>query len=392
MKKFLWISTLVLLPSALGRSPFISALKPFLKEHLYLPEASFSLAYTLGTLFASFCLPWVICCFGKSFQLRKCFQWTYFISSISLLGILWIANTALNVWVSFFLLVGSYLGLRLCGQGLLPALTRTYTASICQDHQCAWVGTLHTTSVVCFGGGFLFVLSKLNLFAYWSSILFFLTIVFAFLIFLMPKDLPEIQSLSAKSFRKFGLVLKNFPGLFKVGVLIIALHNLQATALAFHLSDFASEQKISLAIIFQFFLPIGILELLLNPLIAWLYGHCRSKFLLMGSIANIILLNAASGCLSSPLGQITFIATCALGWSFNHILSYSLPAGVLPKEQHAIGYAALGSYASLFSAIGPFAYSCLAVWLGSYTAVNTVMLVANACCLVVSLLILRKNF
>ncbi len=385
MKKFLWLSTLLLLPSILGRSPFISALKPFLKAHVTLSEAGFSLAYTLGTLFASFCLPLVICFLGKSFQLRKSFQSVYFIFAVSLLIILGITNKELDSRVSFIFLVIAYWGLRLCGQGLLPALTRTYTASICEDRQCAWVGMLHTTLVVCFGGSVLFVLSKFDLFKFWNCILTCWVITFMMIVVFISHNLPRIQSLQAQSFRKFGLILKNFPSLFKWGVLMIALQNLQATAIAFHLSEFAIEQKIPLAVIFQVFLPIGLLELLFNPLIAWIYSRYRSKQIFLGLIVNLICLNIAIIFLSEPVGKIMFVLTSALGWSFNHILSYSLPAWTLSKEQHAIGYATLGGYVCLFSAIGPFAYSCLATWLGNYTAVNIAMLSINGCIFFTSL-------
>lgn len=390
MKKFLWISTLILLPSAFGRSPFISTLKPFLKEHIALSETFFSLAYTLGTLLASFCLPLVICFLGQSFQLRKSFQYAYLWFSISLVLILVLANSSIVAIFSFILLVIAYLGLRLCGQGLLPALTRTYTASVCEDRRCAWVGTLHTTSVVCFGGFFLFVLAQLDFFKFWNRILVFLVILFVLFAVKMSKFLPQIQSLSAKSFKSFGFVLKNFPGVFNFGVLMIALHNLQATAIAFHLSDFAKEHAIPLTVIFKFFLPIGLLELLFNPLIAWIYGRYRSKFLLMGIVVNLILLNVSIIFLSSTLGKITFVLICALGWSFNHILSYSLPAWSLSKEQHAIGYATLGGYISFFSAMGPFAYSCLATLTGTYLAANNIILLANGCILLASLWLIRR--
>lgn len=390
MKKFLWISTLILLPSAFGRSPFISALKPFLKEHIALSETFFSLAYTLGTLLASFCLPLVICFLGQSFQLRKSFQYAYWGFTISFVLILLLANNSIIAIFSFVLLTIAYLGLRLCGQGLLPALTRTYTASICEDRRCAWVGTLHTTSVVCFGGIFLFVLAQLDFFKYWNYVLMSLIILFVVFSLKISKHLPQIQSLPANSFKRFGFILKNFPGIFNFGILMIALHNLQATAIAFHLSDFAKEHAIPLTVIFQFFLPIGLLELLFNPLIAWIYGRYRSKFLLIGIVVNLILLNVSLIFLSSTLGKITFVLICALGWSFNHILSYSLPAWSLSKEQHAIGYATLGGYVSLFSAIGPFAYSCLAVLGGNYLATNNIMLLVNSCVLVASFWLIRR--
>lgn len=390
MKNFLWISTLILLPSAFGRSPFISALKPFLKEHIALSETFFSLAYTLGTLLASFCLPLVICLLGQTFQLRKSFQYAYCGFSISLALVWLLANSSMEAAFSFILLMIAYLGLRLCGQGLLPALTRTYTASVCKDRQCAWVGTLHTTSVVCFGGIFLFALARLELFKYWDRILAFLAVLFVIFAVKISRHLPQIQSLPAKSFKSFGFVLKKFPGVFNFGVLMIALHNLQATAIAFHLSDFAKEQAIPLTVIFQFFLPIGLLELLFNPLIAWIYGRYRSKFLLIGIIVNLIMLNVSIIFLSSTLGKITFVLICALGWSFNHILSYSLPAWLLAKEQHAIGYATLGGYVSLFSAIGPFAYSLLASFGGNYLVVNNFVLIINSFVFVASLWLIRS--
>ena len=389
MKMFLWISTLILLPSALGRSPFISALKPFLKDNLALPETVFSLAYTLGTLFASICLPLVICFLGKTLQLRKSFQWTYLVFAMSLLLILLLPNKSINNWAVFLLLILAYWGLRLCGQGLLPALTRTYVASICEDRQCAWIGTLHTTAVVCFGGSFLYILSKLDFFKYWNYVLISLIILFVIFALKIPNHLPQIQDLNTNS-KRFSLVLKNFPGMFKWGVLMLALHNLQATAIAFHLSDFANEQRISLTVVFQFFLPIGLLELLFNPLIAWIYGRYRSKFLLIGILVNLIILNVSIAFLTEVMGKFMFILTCALGWSFNHILSYSLPAWTLSKEQHAIGYALLGGYVSLFSAIGPFAYSCLAAFGGNYLAANNIMLLANGCVLAASSWLIRR--
>lgn len=390
MKKFLWISTLILLPSAFGRSPFISALKPFLKEHNALSETFFSLTYTLGTLLASFCTPLMICFLGKAFQLRKSLQYVYGIFAISLALILLLVNSQITILFCFILLMMAYFGLRLCGQGLLPALTRTYVASVCEDRQCAWIGTLHTTSLVCFGGIFLFVVSYFDFFKYWNHILTGLIVLFIIFAVKISKHLPQIQSLSTKSFKKFGLILKNFPNMFKWGILMLALHNLQATAIAFHLSDFANEQCIPLTVVFQFFLPIGLLELLFNPLIAWIYGRYRSKFLLMGILVNLIILNVSIVFLTEVIGKFMFILTCALGWSFNHILSYSLPAWTLSKEQHAIGYALLGGYVSLFSAIGPFAYSCLAALGGNYLAANNVMLLINSCILAASTWLIRR--
>ena len=379
MIRFLVTSTVLLLPSIFGRTPFVSALKPYLKENLGFSDTLFSLAYSFGTLIASLMVPWVICLFGKNFHLRRSFQVTYTMFILSLLGVFLIVKIPCAMWLKFTGLLGVYGGLRLCGQGLLPTLTRTYTASLFNDKLCAWIGTLHTTVIVCFAGISLFFLAHCGAFECWNWVILVQVIMLIGLFLYLPKDLPKITSLHIGSLKKFNFVLNKFPPTFKYGLAIIALQNLQATAIAFHLSDFACEQTIPLSTIYKVFLPISLCELLLNPIIAWIYNRWKSKYLFYTVIVNLMLLNFSSLYLGEFIGMIGFVLACALGWSCNHILSYSFPTCVLSKEQRTIGYATLAGWSSLCSALGPLAYSCLAYAFGGYHGSSQAMLCLNGC-------------
>lgn len=377
MIRFLMISTLLLLPSILGRTPFVSALKPYLKENLGFSDTLFSLAYSLGTLIASLMVPWVICLFGKNFYLKRSFQLTYMVFIFSLLGIFIVVKTPCLMWLKFVGLLGVYGGLRLCGQGLLPTLTKTYTASLFDDKICAWIGTFHTTVIVCFAGISLFLLAHWNAFECWNWVIFAQVIMLMGMFLCLPRNLPKITSLHIGSLKNFNFVLSEFPSVFKYGLGIIALQNLQATAVAFHLSDFAREQTIPLSTIYKVFLPISLGELLLNPIIAWVYNHFKSRYLFYIVILNLMLLNFSSLYLGDRMGLTGFILACALGWSCNHILSYSFPAYLLSKEQRTIGYATFTGWSSLCSALGPSVYSCLAYAFGSYQGSCQAMLYLN---------------
>ena len=377
MIRFLIISTWLLLPSILGRTPFISALNPYLKKNLGLSEALFSFAYSLGTFMASLGVPLVICCLGQNFCLKRSFRIAYGTFIASFIGVFLTIKLSCPVFVKFIFLVSIYGGFRLSGQGLLPTLTRTYAASLFDDKCCAWIGMVHTTVIVGCASAILYILARWDAFEQWHWVICVQVMLLVCWLLFLPKNLPRVTSMKIHSLKRFRFVLKDFPLPFKIGLGIIAFQNLQSTAVAFHLSDFAREQQIPLSTIFKVFLPISLSELILNPLMAWLYNHSKKYTLFYSVLLNLMLFNFSITHLDTLWGMTTFIFACALVWSCNHILSYSFPARILSVEQRAIGYATFAGWVSFCSAMGPFVYSSLAHFFGCYGAVSQILLYIN---------------
>lgn len=377
---FLFLSTLLLLPSIFGRTPFISAFKPHLMHTVPLSGTWISFSYTLGTLCASLLVPIVICALGKDFSLRFGFRWAYALLILGLCCFLCALQCTAASLCFLFLSLG-YVGLRLCCQGLLPTLVKTYVATSHNDRQCAWIATVHTTCVVLVLGLLLYHLAAMDAFLHWSVVLGCQIALLLFFCIHLPARLPQVQSISITSIKNFRLLHRGFPRVFKWGIAVIALQNLQATAMAFHLSDFAQEQAIPLATIFKVFLPISIGELLFNPLVALLYPRCTLRTLFLLVLGNLALVNFSLFHFHASWSIALFIVTSALGWSFNHVLLYSLPARVLPEDQQAIGYATFTAWVNLCSACGPFLYSILAKGGLSYLSIGGCMclfILANA--------------
>lgn len=378
---FLFLSTFLLLPSIFGRTPFISAFKPYLMHTVPLSGAWISFSYTLGTLCASLLVPIIVCTLGKDFSLRSGFRLVYVLQILGLCGFLCALQCTTVAFLCFLFLSLGYVGLRLCCQGLLPTLVKTYVATSHNDCQCAWIAIVHTASIVLVLGILLYYLAAMDAFLHWSVVLCCQIALLLFFCIRLSARLPQIQSISITSIRSFRLVYRGFPRVFKWGIAVIALQNLQATAMAFHLSDFAQEQDIPLATIFKVFLPISIGELLFNPLVALLYPKCTMRTLFLLVLGNLAMVNFSLFHFHASWSVALFIVTSALGWSFNHVLLYSLPARVLPKDQQAIGYAIFTAWVNLCSACGPFLYSILAQGGLSYLSIGGCMclfILANA--------------
>jgi hypothetical protein len=238
------------------------------------------------------------------------------------------------------------------------------------------MASLHTTFLVLCVGGITYLLAYHNAFYQWHWVWGGEVICLLLIALCVPQKLPSMLSYGVKSVYKCAWGLKNFPSQFKWGLAIIALHNLQATAIAFHWSDFAIEKNIPLSEIYKLFLPIAILELVFNPISSWMTRTIKFTVIHILSVI-LILLSTSIACLSSLSGRCSIVILFALGWSFNHVLSYSLPALLLPKKQMPLGFAALIGWTNLCSALGPYLYSLLALINNSYAIANNYIIVLN---------------
>ncbi|MDR0647124.1 MAG: MFS transporter [Puniceicoccales bacterium] len=374
--KFSCISTLLLCPSILGRTPLISCFKPYLQAKTHLNDMQISLAYSIGTLLASLLVPYAVCTWGKQLSLRKIFQHTYCLLAGCLVCLIAITVRPCSLPLTFLILCGIFTGIRLCGQGRLPLCIRTFTATLYDAKICSWMASLHTTFLVLCAGVVTYLLAHHNAFYQWHWVWGVEVIGLILIALCVPRKLPSMLSYSVKSVCRCAWGLKNFPSQFKWGLAIIALHNLQATAIAFHWSDFAIEKNIPLADIYKLFLPIAILELVFNPIGSWITHTI--KFTAIHVLSVILILCSTSMLYFSSLsGRCAIVILCALGWSFNHVLSYSLPALLLSKEQMPLGFATLIGWTNLCSAIGPYLYSTLAYFNNSYTIANNYIIALN---------------
>ncbi|MBR1843713.1 MAG: hypothetical protein IJ793_02475, partial [Opitutales bacterium] len=86
MVRFLIVSLILLMPAAWGRSPFMSAFKPYLKAHIPLSETQLSLAFTVGNLIAASLVPVFVCSLGKNFSLTKAFRRVYVVFILGFLS------------------------------------------------------------------------------------------------------------------------------------------------------------------------------------------------------------------------------------------------------------------------------------------------------------------
>jgi MFS family permease len=160
-------------------------------------------------------------------------------------------------------------------------------------------------------------------------------------------------------------------------MILIAIESFNATGIMFHISNFAQEQSIPIEEIFKAFLPITILTLIFTPLVSKIYQYIRLRVMLFLIVFIQCFVNFFLLKLSNWIFVWLFIIFNSLTWGIHHVLSYTLVSCVLHEKQRAIGYSTLIGFSSLCSAIGPFVYSCLFTFFGSYTAVGHVMLVLN---------------
>ena len=365
------------MPAAWGRSPFMSAFKPYLKAHTDLPETLLSLSFMLGNLLAAFSVPVFICFMGKTFSLTKAFRAVYLIfisGSLSFFGAMYCCNTKM---FCFLFLVLGYWGLRGCGQGLLPTLVCSYGAALYDDKKCAWLASWHI-SVQVFASLVLYILSACNAFHYWHWVLTAQIGILLLYVLCVPRNLIHIASVEVKSPRGFRFMFKQFPFAFIFGMCLMALENFHATGIMFHISNFALEQSVALEKIFKVFLPITLLTLTFTPLASWLYGYIKLPFLLFLQILSLVFANGILLELNTDANIWLFAVANGLAWAFNHVLSYVLVSKILPETQRAIGYSTLIGFGSLCSAIGPFIYSCLFAVFGNYMSVGRFMFITNS--------------
>lgn len=375
MRRFVFTSLLLLMPSVCGRSPFLSALKPYLKGNVDLSETFLSFAFTSGNLLASGIVP-ILGNFFGNICLTNAFRWIYAILLIGLLSFSSAIGMHLCKILTFFLLFLGYTSLRCGGQGLLPSFVKSYSAFLYNDQQCAWLSAWHYT-VHLFAGLFLYILSACHAFAYWNWILWCQIGILLLYIVWTPRHLPKIPSVQIHSLSALIHSFRKFPFAFILGMSLIAWQNFHATGILFHLSNFAQEQSVPLEKIFKIFFPISILTFLFTPISSWLYARirfCWMFFMLMGTVA---LINGFLLFLKNDFCIGCFIAVIATSWALNHTLSYTLVARILPQTQYSIGYATLAGLVSFGSAIGPFVYSCCSNVLGGYKSVGTMMLWIN---------------
>ena len=365
------------MPAAWGRSPFMSAFKPYLKAHTDLPETLLSLSFTFGNLLAAFSVPVFVCLMGKTFSLTKAFRVVYliFISGfLSFFGAMYGCNTKL---FCFMFLVLGYWGLRACGQGLLPTLVCSYGAALYDDKKCAWFASWHI-SVQVFASFVLYALSACNAFNYWHWVLTAQIGILLLYILCVPRNLLHISSVEIKSRHDFRLVFKQFPFAFVFGMCLMALENFHATGIMFHISNFALEQSVPLEKIFKVFLPITLSTFAFTPMASWLYRYVKLPPMLFLQILSLVFANGILLKLSNDANIWLFAVANGLAWAFNHVLSYVLVSKILPKTQRAIGYSTLIGFGSFCSAIGPFIYSCLFAVFGNYMSVGRFMFVINS--------------
>lgn len=375
MFKFAFASILWLLPSVFGRSPFLSALKPYLKGCVDLSETTLSFAFTSGNLIATGMVSIIggIC---GNIALTHVFRGIYAILLMGLLSFFVAIKMHLHGSVTFFLLLLGYASLRCAGQGLLPSFVKSYSAFLYNDRQCAWLSAWHYT-VHLLAGLFLYILSTCHALEYWDWILLCQIGMLLLYMIGIPRNLPKIPSIQIHSFSTLIHLFGKFPFAFILGMSSIALQNFHATGILFHLSNFAQEQSVPLEKIFKIFFPISIFTFLFTPVSSWLYARIRFRWMFFILMGMVVLSNVFLLFLGKNVCIACFIVVIAAAWALNHVLSYTLVARILPQKQYSIGYAALGGWVGFCSAIGPFIYSCFFKIFGDYNSVGTMMLWIN---------------
>ena len=376
MVRFLVVSLILLLPAAWGRSPFMSAFKPYLKAHVPLSETWLSFSFTVGNLLAAALVPVFICLLGENFSLTKAFRRVYIIFIFGFLSFFGAMKCDDVPTIVFLFLVLGYCGLRGCGQGLLPTLVSCYGSALYDDKKCAWFASWHSLVQV-IGSVVLYILSAYNAFNRWHWVLIGQIGILLLYVLFTPRRLLHISSVDIQSPRAFSFMFKQFPPIFIIGMYLIALESFHATGIMFHISNFAREQSVPLEKIFKAFLPLTILTLIFTPLVSKLYTYVRLHIMLFLLVLSLIFANLFLLKLSNEISIWLFVVFNALAWGFNHVLSYALVSRVLPGTQRAIGYSTLIGFSSLCSAVGPFIYSCLFAFFGSYTTVGRVMFGIN---------------
>lgn len=376
MKRFLCISLVLLFPAAWGRSPFLSAFKPYLKTHISLSESLLSLSYTVAGFLSAIIVPYFISSLGKNFKLTHGFRAAYGIYIAGFVMFLVAMHVHNSTLLAFVFLALGYFGLRCCGQNLLPVLSRAYSGAVCTDKQCAYVSGWH--SLVQFAGALLLsILSTYNAFNNWSYVIYGQIVVLLFYMIFVPSDLPQTNA-SQVSFVEVLRYIRRLPWPFLFGVLIAAFENFHATGIIFHLSDFARENGVALSKIYKIFFYITILTFVLTFVCAWTYSRVSLKWIALGIVINAALFTLCGIGLNNDWCILGLIVTSGLGWAFGHVLAYCLSKRLLLDEQQAIGYATYAAITSICSACGPIVYTSFFNIFGSYIASGTVMVFINS--------------
>lgn len=362
LTRFCLVSTVLLFPASLGRTPLLGIFKPFLEKQLTLTAAQLGMVYTLGTLLASFAVGFIGEQLCLKFSTTKLIALTYGLFALVPLGLACICSLKPGKNVSsLFALLLLFTGLRFCSQGMLPLVLRNLTGIFCKKQVRSWVASLHTTFLTLAVGLLTWGLVRVGEFITWNWIWLFQSLVLGIMSLIGIKFLPNLplQFSSKKSAFSWGsLGQKSL--LFFLCVFLLGLHSFQATAVAFHLSSFVSEKAFSLKKAFSLFLPISILGIFLNPFCAWFANRCSLRTLMVFLFLSMWGVAWALANLNALSGSLFFVFCSALGWSLNHILCYLISPALLEFSNIPLGNTIIIGTSTFLSALGPLCLGVLA--------------------------------
>ncbi len=355
--KFSILSTLLVFPSTLGRTPFFACFKPYLQDQLNISDKPLSLTYTIGTFLASLCVMYIGHIFTQKLSIRKLFTGAYGLLMLCLIALIQVSFHHSSTCLTFLILGLTFTGMRLCCQGILPLCVRTWTALSYPQYVCAWIATLHTSVLIVGASLFIYLLAKVQATYQWDKIWWFEITCIGLIVFFIPKKFPSLTTTSTAD--QAHLRFKQYPRAFKLSLALVALYSLQATGLTFHLSDFVVESGLPVSAAYKLFLPMSIAYLILSPLCSFLITKIRGLAIYLLSI-TLIALSMSPLFLSTQFGSCGIIASYSVSMSLSRTLIYVLPPLTLSKEQIPSGCAILTVYQTLCSAFGPYLYSLLA--------------------------------
>jgi hypothetical protein len=279
-------------------------------------------------------------------------------------------------WTMYGFLLVLLGGARWVAQGMIPMILRNVVASHCDPNERPVVGALHGTCLSLTCGAFVCLFGHIQKTVSWPTIWIVEACVMIGMTAATDVFFREVCRSDVKISRRTVVGLRDLlsrhdanVAVFIFATLVLAVQQLLATSVAFHMADFARETGVPFGRAFSFFLYISILGIALNPVASRL-GQKYSLFTLFTLLTLSILGTVVGTRFLGTCGGLLFVVASAMSWSFNHVLGYILTPRLMESRYIPAGNAFVVGSCNLFSALGPCVFSIFRKYFGSFTTVT----------------------
>lgn len=391
-------ATLGVSASMPGQTVGVSVFTARLADALGLSAMQLSVAYMLGTLLSAFGLS----AGGRFFD--RCGARRSLVYSVLALGVVLLGLSFMELfsrWLSYLplmdarpwlapglVLVVGFALLRFTGQGMVTMSSRAMLGKWFNRRRgvvTAWSGAVVSFAFSGAPMGFEYLIRQLGWQGAWQLMGLVMICVLALLFWIFARDNPEEcglemdgdyvgkvqrENLDSVIYRDYTLAEARRTFSFWAFTAMFGLNGLVVTAYAFHIIAVGEELGVSTDYILRLFMPAAIVAVVSGFAVAWLTDQpfVRIKYLLC-----VMAVSAMLGFCALAMGDYPSI-------SWLHILGQGVAGGCFGGLSSIVyprffGRQHLGAISGLFmtvivmsSAVGPFLFSLVELYLGAYRA------------------------